>query len=388
MKSTLSKAPLLAATLSLLMAGLAHSQNLSTSDGSFGALTLADNETRVINLPPDGRINATTITIGSSASLSFVRNFANTPVYLLATGATSISGTISVDGFDTTTQTPGLGGPGGFDGGRGGAAGINGWGAGPGGGTSGVQRDANPTTEELRGVFSQARGINSAVYGNSLLVPLIGGSGGGGASASAGYGGGGGGGAILIASDVSISVIGNGTLFARGGRDNVGVGGEASGGAIRLLAPEVSFAGNHGIHAFNRATGALPGRIRIDGLNLTGIMGKLGNVSPAASIGRNMVAFPANFPKLEIVSAAGQTINPAATTTVTVPPSGPAAQNVVVRATNFGGTAQLTVVVTPESGARITADLDIVNPGPAAATGTATINFPPNQISRIDVWTR
>ena len=92
MKTSTANRLLLAASVLAFSAGAGHAQNLSTSTGAFGPLTLADNETRVINLPADGRINATTITLGEGAKLSFVRNFANTPVYLLATGAVSING--------------------------------------------------------------------------------------------------------------------------------------------------------------------------------------------------------------------------------------------------------------------------------------------------------
>ena len=203
---------------------------------------------------------------------------------------------------------------------------------------------------------------------------------------------------MLLASDVSILVDATTTttagFYALGGiADNPSSGqhgGPGSGGGIRLLAPTIRFAGNPYLRAFSRKdnNGRQPGRIRLDGLELTGVMGRLSLVNPPASIGRNMIAFPATLPKIEIISAAGQTVDPAASTTVTVPPGGAAEQAIVVRVTNFGGAAQLKVVLTPESGARVEANLDITNPGPGAATGTANLAFPANQVSRIDVWTR
>ncbi len=398
MKTSTANRLLLAASVLAFSAGAGHAQNLSTSTGAFGPLTLADNETRVINLPADGRINATTIALGTGSKLSFVRNFANTPVYLLATGAVSIKGTVDVSGYDSTnSSTPGLGGPGGYDGGRGTtASGANGWGLGPGGGKPGQWLELEPAFQ-LSGVFSADQGTNTAKYGNSLLIPLIGGSGGGGGS-GAGQAGAGGGGAVLLASDVSILVDATTTttagLYAMGGlADHPSTGkngGPGSGGGIRLLAPTISFSGNPWLRAFTRYqnSGRQPDRIRLDGLELTGVMGRLAQVVPPASIGRNMIAFPATLPKIEIISAAGQTVDPAASTTVTVPPGGAAQQPVVVRVTNFGGAAQLKVVLTPESGARVEADLDITNPGPGATTGTANLAFPANQVSRIDVWTR
>jgi hypothetical protein len=74
---------------------------------------------------------------------------------------------------------------------------------------------------------------NSRVYGNSLVVPLLGGSGGCGSNGGDGYngqGGGGGGGAILIAANTKVTVTG--AVLANGGTGALGGG---SGGAFRIV---------------------------------------------------------------------------------------------------------------------------------------------------------
>lgn len=78
------------------LAGLAQGQEpfVSGSDGSDGALTVGGGTSRTITIPPDGRMNYTTISLGRNSNLYFVRNSANTPVYLLAQGGISLGGYI------------------------------------------------------------------------------------------------------------------------------------------------------------------------------------------------------------------------------------------------------------------------------------------------------
>src|SRR5260370_15236855 len=66
----------------------------SGSDGSYGALTVADGVTTNLDMPPDGIFNCTTITIGNYAYVNFNRNARNTPVYLLAQSNVVIRGAI------------------------------------------------------------------------------------------------------------------------------------------------------------------------------------------------------------------------------------------------------------------------------------------------------
>jgi hypothetical protein len=102
----------------------------SGSTGADGALNPAVNT--VIQLPPSGILNYTTINIPVGVRVTFQKNTLNTPVYLLASGNVTVAGTIDVSGGDSTdTGTsgsgnqaddgiPGAGGPGGFAGGIGG----------------------------------------------------------------------------------------------------------------------------------------------------------------------------------------------------------------------------------------------------------------------------
>lgn len=78
------------------LAGLAQGQEpfVSGSDESDGALTVGGGTSRTITIPPDGRMNYTTISLGRNSNLYFVRNSANTPVYLLAQGGISLGGYI------------------------------------------------------------------------------------------------------------------------------------------------------------------------------------------------------------------------------------------------------------------------------------------------------
>ena len=90
----------------------------SGSNGSFGPINITTNTT--IDLPPDGIIHATTVNVGTNATLRFNRNVINTPVYLLATGDVLIEGTIDITGEPPQANfVGGKGGPGGFDGGPG-----------------------------------------------------------------------------------------------------------------------------------------------------------------------------------------------------------------------------------------------------------------------------
>src|SRR5881396_1143744 len=117
-----------------------QAQFSSGSTGADGALNVTSNTT--LDLPPDGIFNFTTITVDSGATLRFNRNPLNTPVYLLAKGDVVIDGTIDVSGGNRSDYpaspsgaSPGMGGPGGFDGGFAESQGIYaGDGQGPGGG--------------------------------------------------------------------------------------------------------------------------------------------------------------------------------------------------------------------------------------------------------------
>lgn len=87
----------LLATISLLLlTGNALASFVSGSTGADGAFNPTANA--VLQLPPDGVFNYTTVNIPSGVTVTFQKNANNTPVYILATGAVTISGTIKVDG--------------------------------------------------------------------------------------------------------------------------------------------------------------------------------------------------------------------------------------------------------------------------------------------------
>lgn len=387
-------------------APLAQAQFTSGSNGSYGPISITTGVV-TLDLPQDGIFHATTINVASGATLRFAKNVANTPVYLLATGDVTIFGHIDVSGQNPTTAFPfrgGVGGPGGFDGGWAQMAGQSapGDGQGPGGGRGGVTLNPSTSSNDPAVVGHGAYGVagtvsrpaNGAIYGSNLLIPLVGGSGGGGTTTS-NLAGAGGGGAILIASNTRIdlrlgaNVQNDGTIRSLGGGNDGTLRPLGSGGAVRLVAPWVEGNGRIRVEGGGGLTGGAAGRIRIDAIFKENLAISM-TPTTAGTVGGNMVVFPPNLPKLEIVEAAGRVIDPGSNEPVTVqlPLGAPAQQVVKVRATHFAGTARVHVVLTPEFGSKVSYDLDIANPGPDPAVASATVEFPANQLTRVDVWTR
>jgi hypothetical protein len=344
--------------------------------------------------------------------LRFIRNGTNTPVYILATGDVIVRANIDVSGQPNNGLRGGDSGPGGFAGGQGGLTPSNGFG--PGGGKGGyLSGESSPPGSKFRrgGAFATIGNVPATdtqyvspapTYGNSLLIPLIGGSGGGGGTSqdpSRYFGGAGGGGAILIASNTRIlfefnNAALNGGVSARGTQATNGGGGGGSGGAIRLVAPTVE-----------SSLGAVPlsvkaddantagyGRIRIDSLQgRFDLRGEANDLSPSyATYGANMVVFPPNLPEIRITQAAGTNIALTQTDPVFVllPSGAPATQTVQVQVKNFGTNVPLTAVVTPEIGDRTTHDFEVNNTGGGATTGSVQVQIPAGVSCRIDVWTR
>lgn len=152
------------------------------------------------------------------------------------------------------------------------------WGPG-GGGRDNDDDEGGGAGHAREGQTAAYAGFGGPIYGNTFLIPLVGGSGGGGggtaswANFTLGGGGGAGGGALLLASNTKIEL--QGQIMARGGNggqsynDGFGGfhGGSGSGGAIRLAAPEVT-----GLGAINTEGGTAyrdgsEGRIRIESEN-------------------------------------------------------------------------------------------------------------------------
>jgi len=342
----------------------------SGSTGAYGALNITNDTT--LDMPPDGIFHCTTINILAGKTLRFKRNPLNTPVYLLATGDADINGVIDLSSSVYSGSSPGVSGPGGFDGGYGGLS-IPGYttpgdGNGPGRGT---------TQTYVHAVFGQSYGSNTNVYGNAWLSPLIGGSGGAGSAGNPGAGGGGGGGAILIASNSRISVLG---VVICNGASGAGYG---SGGAIRLVAPIVTGSGS-----LSALGGVGVGRIRVDcsddysfrQLALNGV----------SSRGSRMVVFPPLLPRLDIIEAAGQTIAEGTPSEIVVqlPAGASTNQTVTVQARNFTSNVPISVVVTPENAAsaNYNATIDLGSGDPPKVTVNVVI--PAGMKSHIHAWTR
>jgi hypothetical protein len=351
----------------------------SGSTGAYGPMNIAANTT--LDLPPDGIFHCTTINVAQGVTLRFNRNQLNTPVYLLATGDVTVSGTIDVSGSDGSPTMGGTGGPGGFGGGGPGIGGLApGAGQGPGGGFPGT----NTTTAASagNGIYStphnNGSANNGAVYGSPLLVPLVGGSGGGG---SPDFGGAGGGGAILLASSSRITV--NGAIRARGG--TVGSArGLGSGGAIRLVSPEV---GGNG--ALDTAGGfnAGPGRTRIDSISRSGAQF---NITGPWTYGGFMAVFANPLPTLDIINAAGTPIpeGTASAVTLNLPFGTSPTQNITVQARDFAAAVPIRLVLTPESGQPVVYDATIDNSTANPATVTIPATVPLNTVVSVNAWTR
>lgn len=291
----------------------------SGSTGALGAFNPSSNT--AVTLPPDGVLNYTTINVPSGVTVTFVRNAANTPVTMLATGDVTIAGTINVNGVQgvasTGTASPafnvgGLGGPGGYSGGQSGSYGLTNnnasAGQGPGGGAPGA-------TSSSVGTYGASGAFVS-------LIPLFGGSGSGGVNGGStfnGTSGSGGGGAIVIASTTKITVTGSVTanggaqvLFGCGFNGCAQVAGVASGGAIRLVAPQITASGSLSAQGANQDP-TTAGRIRIEAVTT----GAINPTLPVASIVNTLgpitaASTPAliNLPILTI-SAVGGVASPA-----------------------------------------------------------------------------
>lgn len=304
----------------------------SGSTGEKGAFEPTANA--VVDIPENGVLNYTTVTIPTGVTVTFKKNSQNTPVTILATGDVTINGSINLNGSAGNYIIPGAGGPGGFDGGQGGAAyGIGKRGEGPGGGGGG---DAC-TSQTLYsaggggggfgaggsgGGKSGSCGTNGGAGGNSYsserVLPAIGGSGGGGAGgtiAFVGGAGGGGGGAMVIASSGTITV--NGTISANGGggatpssgQSYYSGGGGGSGGSIRLIANTITGngtitanggGGGNSYYGGNGGSGAA-GRIRFEASNVL----RVAATSPPMTLGYPYAVTPPNMPSLTISSIGG-----------------------------------------------------------------------------------
>lgn len=364
----------------------------SGSDGSLGDVVITNHTT--LTLPPDGVLHFKSLHLTAQVRLDFIRNAANTPVYLLSQGDVVLDGILNVSGGGSGgVFGPGMGGPGGFDGGQRGLGEVPpGDGHGPGGGRAGLEIGPAVPTSAGGGSFATQRSAGStnfgAIYGNSALIPLIGGSGGGGTPSA---GGGGGGGAILIASNTRIvfGIDGSQIIDASGGEwGTSGAWNGGSGGAVRLVAPHIT--GPARIRVTNRNTTGGSGRVRLDALNYAGVQFGFINPPETFTYGSMLATgIEASLPKLELVSVAGSPLpgGTGAEGFILLPNGSDAEQPVVIRAHHFGTRVDVRVIVQPERGPSWSYPLQIDNRTANPANATVMVNIPANTPVKVYAWT-
>jgi hypothetical protein len=351
------------------------------SDGSLGDVVIATSTN--LDLPPDGKLKFKSLTLNSGVTLSFNRNAKNTPVYILSQGDIVISGTITVDGATRIINTGGAGGPGGFDGGKPGfgADALPGDGYGPGGGHSGINTCSDDAVTAQGGGYGTTRSsFSGSTYGNSTLIPLVGGSGGGGGANDPSGGGGGGGGAIMLAANSRVAV--NGRINARGGGNFFCLNG-GSGGAIRLVSFKVEGSGT--LDTSNGGNSG-QGRIRIDTVIRTNLNFSMTGVS---TVGGNLLTFPPTVPSLAVIQAAGNNIPEGSDPVVFTLPFGSSTNRTIrIQARDFARNLPIRVTLTPDSGAKQVFDTAVDNTTVNPAIVDVPVTVPVNTLVTVHCWTR
>jgi hypothetical protein len=340
----------------LLVCASARAQVNSGSNGSDGAFNPATNT--VINMAdhPNGIYQYTSVTISNGVTVTFIPNANNSPVTWLVQNNVVINGTLDVSGQNGyNAGGTGAGGPGGGRGGNGGNQATSGQGLG--GGSAGCP--ANP------GIYT---------YGNTFLIPLLGGSGGGGYSCN-NFGGGGGGGALLIAVSNTITV--NGNVLANGGYNYPNDSGPGSGGAIRLVASKIIGSGIIG--AYGNGPISNNGRIRFDTFenDFSGTVG--GNFSQ----GYQPIIIPTSGQgtQLAVTSVGGVPVSASPTGVLSTPDAVVSAQQnnpipVVVSCSNLPLNTLITVTVKPSNGSPVSATGYNTTGTQSSSTATISISIP------------
>jgi hypothetical protein len=392
-----------AIVFSLFWAQAALGQAFSSgSTGADGPLNVSGVQT--ITVRPGGVYNYTTVTIGINSTLNFVQGAEGAPVTILATGDVTLQSgaNISVNGNVSPGGSPtigGAGGPGGFAGGNGGVTpNLASAGHGPGGG----QPVAGTPGAGQRGTY----GAPDAFV---TLIPLFGGSGGaGGGTTTTSPAGGGGGGAILIASSTRINLATtSSTVNANGGSANSGSvcnsisSGAGSGGAIRLVAPQILGTG------LLRAIGGAPcaggtpggdGRIRLEASTMafTGSSIPVPSTSlvpgPVSPVGSPTLV---NVPTLAIASIGGAALPPVPAASyfvpdITLPLTTTNPVPVAVTATNtpVGSPTEITVRLIPQSGTPTNVVVPASNHSGtfASSSASADVTFPVGRVSVVQAF--
>ena len=262
------------------------------ADGSDGALVISNgtvidlsqavtgNWTNTSGSPGKGVYDPTqwavvfkysSVEIAAGATVNFANHPTHAPVVWLVSGDVTINGNVGLNGQGADQESNRLPepGPGGYRGGGGPT-----WGTGSGFGPGG-------------GVGNGAYGSYTGSYGNPQIIPLIGGSGGSGFGGWS-VNGGAGGGAILIAA--------TGTITVNGHCEAVG-GGNGSGGAIRLVANQITGTGY--------LIASASGRIRLEANSPSGAL-YLVPATQMVTPSNPATIFPdANTPTVTVLNIAG-----------------------------------------------------------------------------------
>ena len=109
-----------------------------------------------------------------------------------------------------------------------------------------------------------------------------------------------------------------------------------------------------------------------------------------ASIGANMVAIPANPPRLDITQV-GTTNIPVGTNSAVffyLAQDSSTNQTVTVQARNFGAQVPIRVVLTPDNGPGSSYDAQIDNSAPSPASTNVQVIVPVNVRVQVSAWTR
>lgn len=383
--------------LLLVVAGNVHAQVNSGSDGHDGAFNPTTNT--VVNMAdhPDGIYHYTDVRIPKDVLVSFVPNANNSPVVWLVQSNCTIDyeGVVDLSGEFALSDAGGLGGPGGFRGGKRGTKDNPPTpGQGPGGGLASLTNcyGGNASYGRLGTRNTNCSSLQpypAQVYGNTCLIPLIGGSGGGGCFHQYSIpdlregGGGGGGGAMMIAASGFIEV--NGSIQSRGGstQRGIGGGGRGSGGAIRLAATAVIGHGtldtSGGGRNEDRGDAGGHGRVRIDSLDNRFV----GTVIGESSFGFQPIIIPTagQSAQLTVLSIGGVPVSSSPTGQLATPDAVLAAPQanpvpIVVRCLNIPLNTPITVSAKPMNGSPVSA-VGYNNTGTFAdSTATVSMNMP------------
>lgn len=244
------------------------------------------------------------VDIGPNATVTFNNHGSRAPVVWLVDGDVTIHGTVSLNGQDGDNDDSVFRlaepGPGGFRGGdryiseaEPGSAGF-----GPGG--TFTYRGASPFPREYPSYGTVGVSVQrnpAPAYGNTRIVPLVGGSGGGSYLLARGPGASAGGGAILIIARGRITL--DGYISANGGYGDL----YGSGGAIRLVATILSGGGRLSAEGL---AGSGEGRIRLEADDFQGRFTSMVPITQAVRPDSPVMIWPpADAPTARVVSVSG-----------------------------------------------------------------------------------